>query len=82
MHGVDHLTRPAPRILVPHGAVFFRFRVGRAAFAHFPFTELEAVPQHEAKRFRGATACIARKLFQPAPLRVGECKRLSQSLSP
>jgi len=51
MRGVDYLTRPVPRILVPHGAVLFRFRVGRAAFAHFPLTELEAVPQNETECF-------------------------------
>src|SRR6266851_10097928 len=79
MRGVDHLPGPASRLLVPHGAAPFRVRVRRAAFAYFPFAELEAVPQNEAERFRGSAACIARELFQPAPLRMGQCERLRQN---
>ena len=71
MRGVDHLPGLAPRIVVPHRAAPFRVRVRHAAFAHLPFAELEAVLQNQAKRFRGGAACIAREIFQPAPLRMG-----------
>lgn len=64
MCGVDHLTCPAPGILVAHHAALPDVSVRRKAFADFPFAELEPVTQHEAEDLRGRTSRVACKLFQ------------------
>src|SRR5205814_4468575 len=57
-----------PGLVIADRAAFLRVVVGGEAFAHFPFAERKAVPQHIAERLFRRTLGVAREPFQAALL--------------
>src|SRR5258708_38192176 len=64
MRGVDDLACPAPGLVVADRTAFLHVVVRGDAFAHFPFAELKAVPQHIAERLHQRALGVAREHLQ------------------
>ena len=58
------LASPPPGFIVAYHAALLRVVVRRETLAHFPFAELESVPQHVAESLRRRTSGVARQLLQ------------------
>src|SRR5258708_28254104 len=68
MRGVDDLACPAAGLVVADRTAFLHVVVRGDAFAHFPFAELKAVPQHIAQRVHRRALGVAREPLQAALL--------------